>query len=82
MKRWLAAGIEVVPDKQLAMVEADLGLIRVSENYPAVARELKANAFVGGIVIRGRRPKARVVVRNADGKIIGARSRRPPAWPS
>ena len=71
-KSLASGGIEVVPDKKLAMVEADLGLIKVSDSYTAVARELKVNAFVGGIVHRGRRPKARVVVRNADGKIIGA----------
>ncbi len=65
-------GFTVVPDKKLAAIEADLGLIKVSDSYTAVAREVKATAFVAGIVVGGRRPKARVVVRNADGKIIGA----------
>ena len=62
----------MVPDKKLAAIEADLGLIKVSDSYSAVAREVKASAFVAGIMVGGRRPKARVVVRNADGKIIGA----------
>ena len=65
-------GFTVVPDKKLAAIEADLGLIKVSDSYSAVAREVKATAFLAGIMVGGRRPKARVVVRNADGKIIGA----------
>jgi hypothetical protein len=65
-------GFTIVPDKKLAAIEADLGLIKVSDSYSAVAREVKATAFVAGIMVGGRRPKARVVVRNADGKIIGA----------
>jgi hypothetical protein len=65
------SGLTVVSDKRLAAIEADLGLVRVAENYPAIARETKAIGFVAGIVTGGRRPKARVVVRNAEGKIIG-----------
>jgi hypothetical protein len=65
------SGMLVVSDKRLAAIEADLGLVRVAENYPAIARETKAVGFVAGIVTGGRRPKARIVVRNAEGKIIG-----------
>jgi hypothetical protein len=72
MKSLARGGFEVISDKRLAAVEADLGLIKVSDNYQAIAREVKASAFVGGIMTGGRRPKARIVVRNADGKIIGA----------
>jgi hypothetical protein len=67
----LKSRIEVVQVKKVAMVEADLGLIRASDNYPAVARELKVNAFVGGTVIPGRRPRARVVIRTPDGAVVG-----------
>jgi hypothetical protein len=70
----LKNGIEVVPDKKIAAVEADLGLIKVSDSRAAVARETKADAFVGGVVTAGRRPKARVVVRSAEGKTLGAAS--------
>jgi hypothetical protein len=70
----LKNGIEVVPDKKVAAVEADLGLIKVSDSRPAVARETKADAFVGGVVAAGRRPKARVVIRSAEGKTLGAAS--------
>jgi hypothetical protein len=72
MKSLARGGFTVIPDKKLAAVEADLGLIKVSDSYSAVAREVKCSAFVAGMVVGGRRPKARVVVRNADGKIIGA----------
>ena len=68
----LKNGIEVVPDKRIAAIEADLGLIKVSDSYAAVARETKASAFIGGVVAMGRRPKARAVVRSADGKPLGA----------
>ena len=61
----------MVAVKKVAMVEADLGLIRASDNYTAVARELKVNAFVGGTVMPGRRPRARIVVRSADGGVVG-----------
>ena len=70
----LKNGIEVIPDKRIAAVEADLGLIKVSDSYAAVARETKANAFIGGVVTAGRRPKARVVVRSAEGKTLGAQA--------
>jgi hypothetical protein len=63
--------LEVVAAKKVAMVEADLGLIRASDNYSAVARELKVNAFIGGTVMPGRRPRVRVVVRSADGGVVG-----------
>jgi hypothetical protein len=68
----LKNGIEVVPDKRVAAIEADLGLIKVSDSYAAVARETKAHAFIGGVVAMGRRPKARAVVRSAEGKPLGA----------
>jgi hypothetical protein len=65
--------IEVVAIKKVAMVEADLGLIRSSDNYAAVARELKVNAFVAGTVLPGRRPRLRIVVRTPDGGVVGNR---------
>jgi hypothetical protein len=63
--------MEVVAAKKVAMVEADLGLIRASDNYTAVARELKVNAFIGGTVLPGRRPRLRIVVRTPDGGVVG-----------
>jgi hypothetical protein len=71
--RTLLKKVEVVAIKKVAMVEADLGLIRASDNYAAVARELKVNAFVGGTVMPGRRPRLRIVVRTPDGAVVGQR---------
>jgi hypothetical protein len=62
---------EVVPDKRVAAVEADLGLIHVSDSYPSVARELKAAAFVGGTTTGGKKPQAKLVVLGADGSVLG-----------
>jgi hypothetical protein len=71
MKSVYREGIDVIPDKQLIKVEADLGLQRVADSYSGIARELKLTGFVSGIITGGRRPKARIIVRNADGKPIG-----------
>lgn len=71
MKSLYAAGFEVIPDRTLVKVEADLGLRSVSDSYSGIARELKLSGFVSGIITGGRRPKARVIVRNPDGKPIG-----------
>ena len=43
-------GIEVVTDKKRAATEADLGLLQVSDNYAAVAKELGVGAFIDGTV--------------------------------
>ncbi len=71
MKSVYRQGIDVVPDRQLAKVEADLGLQKVSDSWSGIARELKLSGFVSGIITGGRRPKARVIVHNADGKPVG-----------
>jgi hypothetical protein len=67
-------GIEVLSDKKVAAVEADLGLIKVSDSYAAAGRELKVNGFISGTVTGGRRPKARMVVRSAEGTVLGAQN--------
>src|SRR5687768_5925878 len=59
MKSLYAAGFEVIPDKTLVKVEADLGLQSVSQSYAGVAKELQLSGFVSGIITGGRRPKAR-----------------------
>ena len=64
------AGLTVVKDKDVQVVEAELGLIKVSDSYAAVARELKIDGFIGGTVISGGR-KARVVVRGPNGRVLG-----------
>ena len=71
MKSVFHSGIDVVPDKTLVKVEADLGLQKVSDSYTGVSRELKLSGFVSGIITGGRRPKARVIVHDATGKPIG-----------
>jgi hypothetical protein len=73
MKSLYAAGFEVIPDKTLVKVEADLGLQSVSQSYGGVAKELKLAGFVSGIITGGRRPKARVIVRDPSGKPIGGK---------
>jgi hypothetical protein len=62
---------EVVSDKKVAATEADLGLLQVSDSYAAVARELKAAAFVSGAVLGGKKPRARIVVKDAEGRDLG-----------
>jgi hypothetical protein len=62
--------VEVVADKKVANVEADLGVVEVSENYAGVAGALKASAFVGGTVT-GKKPKAKLTVHNAKGAVVG-----------
>ena len=53
-------------DKKVAATEADLGLIQASDAYDAVAKQLKASAFVGGKVTSAKKPKATLTVRGAD----------------
>jgi hypothetical protein len=49
-------GTEVVPNDKVTSTEADLGLLQVSDNYAAVAKELKVSAFIGGsITPKGKR---------------------------
>jgi eukaryotic-like serine/threonine-protein kinase len=71
MKSVLKAGFDVVSDKRMLLVENDLGLLAVSDSYSSVARELNLRAFVSGIITGGPRPKARVLVRDPNGKPIG-----------
>jgi hypothetical protein len=71
MKSVYRSGIDVVPDKTLVKVEADLGLQKVSDSYTGISRELKLAGFVSGIITGGRRPKARVIVHDPNGKPIG-----------
>jgi hypothetical protein len=65
--------VEVIADKKVANVEADLGVVEVSENYSGVAGALKASAFVGGTVT-GKKPRAKLTVHNAKGAVVGEQS--------
>jgi hypothetical protein len=65
------SGVDVVSDKKVANVEADLGLIQVSDAYGPVAKELKVSAFVGGSVTGGKKPRAKLVVHGPDGGVMG-----------
>lgn len=65
---------DMIPDKKVAAAEADLGLIQASDAYDAVAKQLKANAFVGGKVTSAKKPKATLTVRGADGAVVGEES--------
>jgi len=62
----------VVDIEKVTATEADLGLLNVSDNYSAVAKELKVNAFIGGTIAgKGRKVSARLKGVGADGKLLG-----------
>jgi hypothetical protein len=67
-------GIEIVSDKKRAATEADLGLLQVSDNYAAVAKELGVGAFVDGTVTGSKHLTARLKVKGADGASLGGAS--------
>lgn len=67
-------GIEVISDKKRAATEADLGLLQVSDNYPAVAKELGVGAFIDGTVTGSKNLTARLKVKGPDGAAIGQAS--------
>lgn len=68
------ASFEVVPDKQVAAAEADLGLLQASDSYPAVAAQVKAAGFVAGKVQGKKKVTAEIVANDADGKPLGSKS--------
>lgn len=68
------AGADTVSDKKVAAAEADLGLMQASDAYGAVAKELKASGFVRGTVSGGKKAKAKIVVRDADGNAVADQS--------
>src|SRR4051812_29960830 len=67
-------GIEVVSDKKRAATEADLGLLQVSDNYAAVAKELGVGAFIDGTVTGSKHLTARLKVKGPDGSSLGSAS--------
>jgi hypothetical protein len=67
-------GIDVVSDKKRAATEADLGLLQVSDNYPAVAKELGVGAFIDGTVTGSKHLTARLKVKGPDGAALGSAS--------
>jgi len=67
-------GIEVISDKKRAATEADLGLLQVSDNYPAVAKELGVGAFIDGTVTGSKHLTARLKVKGPDGAALGTAS--------
>ena len=67
-------GIEVISDKKRAATEADLGLLQVSDNYPAVAKELGVGAFIDGTVTGSKHLTARLKVKGPDGAALGSAS--------
>jgi hypothetical protein len=66
-------GAEVVPNDKVTSAEADLGLLQVSDNYPAVSKELKVSAFLGGMIAQKGRKKfiARLAGAGPNGKSLG-----------
>jgi hypothetical protein len=65
-------GADVVPIEKVTATEADLGLLQVSDNYAAVGKELKVNAFFGGTITgKGRKVVARLRGTSGDGKSLG-----------
>src|SRR5947209_277302 len=67
-------GVDLVSDKKVAATEADLGLLQVSDNYAAVAKELGVVAFVDGTVTGSKHLTARLKVKGADGASLGGGS--------
>jgi hypothetical protein len=68
-------GVEVVAIEKVTTTEADLGLLQVSDNYEAVARELKVAAFFSGTISgKGRNVVARLRGTGSDGKSLGQAS--------
>jgi hypothetical protein len=67
--------VEVIAVEKVTTTEADLGLLQVSDNYEAVAKELKLAAFFGGTVSgKGRNVVARLRGTGSDGKSLGQAS--------
>lgn len=67
------AGGEVVSPKKVSAVQADLGLMQISDSYSGIAKELKLSGFIGGGVSKVRRKfKARIVARDASGSAVGS----------
>jgi hypothetical protein len=65
-------GAVVLPIEKVTTTEADLGLLKVSDNYVAAAKELKATAFFAGtITSRKRKTTAWLQGTGADGKRLG-----------
>lgn len=67
-------GIELISDKKRAATEADLGLLQVSDNYAAFAKELKVDAFIDGTVTGSKKLTARLKVKGPDGAAQGGAS--------
>ncbi len=63
--------VEVVPDKKVAAAEANLGLLSVSDNYPAVAKDLGASLFIGGSLGGTKKVTARIKIKDATGASAG-----------
>jgi hypothetical protein len=65
-------GAEVVDIDKVTAAEADLGLLQASDNYAAIGKELKVNAFFGGTITgKGRKVVARLRGTSGDGKSLG-----------
>jgi len=61
-------GVTVIPDKNVAMTEARLGLAAVSQGYTVSARQLGATAFIGATMVGSQ---INMTVRRDDGVIVG-----------
>jgi hypothetical protein len=67
--------VDSVGKKELAIAEAQLGLLSVSQDYGAVAQAMRVSAFVSGRVeVRQRRNTFEMTVRSASGEVVGSRS--------
>jgi hypothetical protein len=64
-------GQKVLPDRNVTMTAKKLNIAQLSENYPAVARDVNATLFVeGSIVANGRRAyEAKIKLKNSDGVV-------------
>ena len=63
----------VLPERELAAAMSSLGVMRVSDNFGALAREMKATLYVHGAIWTERRKlmMGRLVVRGPTGVLVG-----------
>jgi hypothetical protein len=75
--------VAMIPDKKVAAAQADLGLTDPSKGYDALAKSLKAGAYVGGKITQVKKSfRAVLVVRDTTGEALSGTAwtaKKPPA---
>jgi len=71
IKMLRSRGYDTVPDKAVAVAEANLGLMSVADNYAVAAKELKASAFLAGSMAGTTKVTAKLRLKDASGSPLG-----------